>query len=88
MVLNRLNDVAHLDGLEELLGHHDVEVVEGHEEVVEVALTLLEGGGVAECTLVVRNGPLRGAHDSQVVVEVGVETAEEGVLTGETLGGN
>jgi hypothetical protein len=56
--------------------------------VVQVALALLEGSGVAEGALVVWHGPLGGAHDSQVVVEVGVNAAEEGVLASETLGGN
>jgi hypothetical protein len=83
VVLNRLNDIAELDRLEGLLGHDHVEVVEGHQEVVEVALALLKGSGVAEGALVVGNGPLGGAHHTQVVVHVGVDAAQEGVLAGE-----
>jgi hypothetical protein len=39
--------------------------------VVQVALALLKGGGVAEGALVVGNGPLWGAHNSEVVVDSG-----------------
>ena len=53
--------------------------------MVQVALALLQGCGVAEGALVVGNGPLWGAHHSQVVVAVGVNRTEQSVLGGETL---
>ena len=80
MVLNRLYDVAELQGLQGLLCEDSVEVVKRHEEVVKVSLSLLEGGGVSELSLIVRDGPLWGAHNTEVVVHVGVNTAEQGVL--------
>lgn len=73
VVLDGLDDVAELHGLEHLLGGDGVEVVDGDEEVAEVALSLLEGGGVSEGSLVVGDGPLGGAHHSEVVVAVGVQ---------------
>ena len=50
-----------------------MEVVDGDEEVAQVALSLLEGGGVSEGSLVVGDGPLGGAHHSEIVVAVGVQ---------------
>ncbi len=50
-----------------------MEIVDWHEEVVQVALSLLKGGGVSEGSLVVGDWPLGGAHHSQVVVAVGVQ---------------
>ncbi len=85
VVLDGLDDVAELHALEGLLGEDGVEIVHGDQEVVQVALTLLKGGGVAEGTLVVGNGPLGGAHHSQVVVAVGVDRTKESVLGGEAL---
>lgn len=83
MVLDGLNDVSELHALEGLLCEDGVEVVNGDQEVVEVALALLEGGGVAEGALVVGHGPLGGAHHSQVVVAVRVDGPEESVLGSE-----
>ena len=80
MVLDGFNDISEFEVLEHLLGHDHVEVVEGDHEVVKVACILLKGSGVAEGTLVVRDGPLGGAHNSQVVVHVRVEGTDEGVL--------
>lgn len=65
-----------------------MEIVDWHEEVVQVALSLLEGGGVSEGSLVVGDGPLGGAHHSQVVVAVGVQGAQHGVLSSEATAGN
>ena len=48
--------------------------------MIEVSLSLLEGCGVSESSLIVRDGPLGGAHHSQVVVSVGVDASEQGVL--------
>ena len=73
VVLDGFDDVAELHGLEHLLGGDGVEVVDGDEEVAEVALSLLEGGGVSEGSLVVGDGPLGGAHHSEIVVAVGVQ---------------
>ena len=73
MVLDGLYDVAELHALESLLGEDGVEVVDGDQEVVQVALALLQGGGMAEGALVVGDGPLGGAHHAQVVVAVGVD---------------
>ena len=49
--------------------------MDGDQEVVEVALALLKGGGMAEGALVVGNGPLGSAHNSKVVVAVRVDRA-------------
>ena len=65
-----------------------MEVVHWHEEVVKVSELLFEGSGVTESSLVVRHGPLGGAHHSQVVVQVGVDAPEQGVLGGEVLLGH
>ena len=73
MVLDGLDDVSEFHALEGLLGEDGVEVVDGDQEVIKVALALLERGGVAEGTLVVGDGPLGSAHHSQVVVAVGVD---------------
>ncbi len=85
VILDGLDDVPELHALQGLLGEDGVEVVHGDEEMVQVALALLKGGGVAEGALVVGYGPLGGAHHSQVVVAVGVDRTEESVLGGETL---
>lgn len=85
MVLNSFDDVAKLEGLESLLGNDGVLVVQRHVHVVQVAIDLLGRGWVSEGALVVGNGPLGGAHDSEVVVAVGVDRAQEGVLGGEAL---
>ena len=42
---------------------------------------------MSEGSLVVGDGPLRGAHHSQVVVQVRVDAAKEGVLRSEALAG-
>lgn len=73
VVLDGLDDVTELHALQGLLSDDGVEIVKGNQEVVQVAGILLKGDGVAECALVVGNGPLRGAHHSQVVVAVGVD---------------
>ena len=86
MIFDCLNDVALLGGLEQLFGKDHVEVVQGHEEVVQVALALLERGGVAEGALIVRHGPLRGAHNAQVVVVVRVQTRQSRVLRVASVG--
>lgn len=83
MVLDSLNNISEFHALECLLGEDGVEIVDGDQEMVQVALALLQGGGVAEGALVVGDGPLWGAHDSQVMVAVRVDGAEEGVLGGE-----
>jgi hypothetical protein len=48
--------------------------------VVQVALTLLQRGWVAEGALVVGDWPLGGAHNSQVVVAIRVDRTQECVL--------
>jgi hypothetical protein len=63
-----------------------VEIVNRYQEVVQVTSMLLKGSRVAECALIVRDGPLGGAHHTEVVIKVGVQGAEEGVLSGETAG--
>ena len=73
MVLDGLNDVAELQRLQDLLGHDRVEIVHGDQEVGKVALALLQGGRVAEGSLVVGDWPLGGAHYTQVVVHIGVQ---------------
>lgn len=88
MILNCLNDVAELHGLQALLCLDDMEIVEGYEEVAQVACVLLEGSRMSEGALVVGDWPLWGAHHSQVVVAVGVQTAQESVLGGEALLGD
>jgi len=65
-----------------------MEIVKGHQEVIEVTLTLLKRGRVTERTLIVGDGPLRSAHDTEVVISVGVDAAEECVLRAETLAGH
>lgn len=85
MVLDGLHDVAQLQGLQGLLRQDRVEVMQGHQEVVQVALTLLKGCWVPEDALVVGDGPLGGAHNSEVVVHVGVQGGEHGVLGTEVL---
>ena len=85
MVLNSFYDVTLVHGLKSFLSNDGVEIVERYQEVVQVTLTLLEGSGVSEGTLVIRHGPLRGGHNSQVVVKLGVHTAQEGVLACEIL---
>src|SRR5450830_1071292 len=85
MVLNSFNDVTLVHGLKGFLGDDGVEIVERYQEVVEVTLTLLEGSGVSESTLVIGHGPFGGAHNSQVMVKLRVHTAQEGVLACETL---
>ena len=80
VLLDSLNNVALALDLEELLGHHHVGVVDSHQEVTEIALVTVEAGGVAEGTLVVRNGPLRSRHHAQVVVAVGVQRRNHSVL--------
>ena len=88
MVLNCFNNVTEFHGLEDLLCEDSVEVVEGYEEMVQVALTFLEGSGVAEGALIVRNGPFGSTHNAQVVVQFWVDTSEEGVLGCEALACN
>ena len=80
MVLDGFNDISLAVCLEDFLGLHGVMVVEGHQEVTQVANALFEGDWVSECSLVVGDGPLGRAHDSQVVVQVGVDAPEESVL--------
>ena len=80
VLLNSLNNVALALELEHLLSHHDVSVVDGHEEVTEITLVLVETSGVAEGTLVVGDGPLGSRHDTQVVVAVGVHRRDQRVL--------
>ena len=50
--------------------------MEGHQEVTNISLSLLEGGGVSEHPLVVRHGPLRSGHYSQIVVSLRVDASE------------
>lgn len=80
VVLNGLDNVALALELKHLLGDHDVGVVHVEQEGTEVALVLLQTRRVAERTLVVRDGPLRGAHHTQVVVPVRVVGADKRVL--------
>ena len=80
VLLNGLNNVALTLKLEELLRDHDVGVVKVDHVVAEVALVFVEASGVTESTLVVGNGPLGGAHNTEVVVSVGVHGTNEGVL--------
>jgi hypothetical protein len=51
-----------------------------YQEVVQVATVLLERSGVTEGTLIVRDWPLRGAHNSEVVIKIRVQRAEKSVL--------
>jgi len=85
VILDGLDDVTELHALQGLLGEDGMEIVHGDEEMVQVALALLKGGGVAEGALVVGDGPLGGAHHSKVVVSVGVDRTKESILGGETL---
>lgn len=80
MVLDSLDNVALALDLQELLGHQHVGVVDFDEEATKVTLVLIETGWVTEGTLVVRNGPLGGAHHTQVVVSVRVVGTDEGSL--------
>ena len=72
MLLDGLNNVALALKLEELLGHHDVSVIDGDAEVAEITLVLIQVSWVTIGTLVVRNGPGGSCHHAQVVVSVGV----------------
>ena len=80
MLFNSLNNVALALKLKELLGDHDVGVVDVDHEVSEVTIVLVQSSRVAVGTLVVGNGPLGGGHDTQVVVSVWVQTGHHGVL--------
>ena len=62
-----------------------MEIMERDQEMVQVSLTLLKGGGVSESTLVIGNRPFGGAHNSKVMVKVWVDASKECVLTGEAL---
>ena len=68
MLLDGLDDVALALHLEELLGDHNVSVVDGAEEVAKVTLGLVQLGWVAEGTLVVGHGPGGRGHHAKVVV--------------------
>ena len=83
VVLNGLNNVTIAFNLEGLLGHEDVGVMDGDTEVGEVTIILLNVGGVSPGSLVVGNGPGRSAHDTKVMVSVGVQGGEESVLGSE-----
>ena len=85
VLLDSLDDVALALELKELLGDHDVRVIDIHEEVAKVAFIPLQVGRVAERALIVRNGPLGSGHHTQVVVPVGVNAGDESVLGESTL---
>ena len=83
VLLNSFHDVALAFQLEEFLSHHRVAVVQGHANVIDIAVLLFEVSRVSECALVVRHGPGRRSHHTEVVVAVSVHASHEGVLGGE-----
>ena len=86
VVLNGLDDVPELKGLQGLLGHNSVEIVHWDQEMVQVACVLLQGSWVTEGALVVGDGPLWGAHNTEVVVEIRVQGAKKSILSSKTTG--
>ena len=62
-----------------------MEIMERDQEMVQVSLTLLEGSGVSEGTLIIGNRPFGGAHNSKIMVKVWVDASKESVLTCEAL---
>jgi len=52
-----------------------MEIMERDQEMVQVSLTLLEGSGVSEGTLIIGNRPFGGAHNSKIVVKVWIDAA-------------
>ena len=86
VLLHSFNNVAVALSLEDVLSEDDIDVTNGSAVVVEVSLDCFLADGVSEGALVVGNGPFGGGHDAEVVVAVGVEAADEGVLGGEGPG--
>ena len=80
VLLNSLNNVSLAFKLKELLGDHDVGVMDGHYIVAKISFRSVKVGWVTEGTLIVGNGPLRGRHNTEVAVSVGVDAADESVL--------
>ena len=85
VLFNSLNNVALALKLKELLGDHDVGVVDFDHEISEVTIVLVQSSRVAVGSLVVGNGPLGSGHDTQVVVSVWVQTRHHSVLRECTL---
>ena len=80
VLLDGLNHIALAIKLEQLLGQHDVSVVDSNHEVAEIAVVRVQVGWVTEGTLVVGDGPRGSCHHAQVVVPVGVNTCSQRVL--------
>ena len=83
MVFNCFNDVSLAVKLKQLFSDESVTVVEWYVEVGKIAIWFIEVGWVTEGTLVVGNGPGRSGHNSEVVVPVGVDGADQSILSAE-----
>ena len=83
MVLDCFNDETLSVQFEQLLGNKSVTVVKGYIEMGKIAIWSVEVCWVAEGTLVVGNGPSRSRHNAQIVVSVGVDRADQSVLSAE-----
>ena len=80
VLLDGLDDISVSLQLEHLLSDERIAGVKWLGDVVEIAVGAVQVGGVAEGTLVVGNGPGGSRHDAEVVVAVGVDRSEQGVL--------
>ena len=81
VVLNSFNNVSESLLLESLLGEHGVEVIALHGDVGKVSLIDISGvHWVSHKSLIVRNWPGWGRHNSKIVVSIWVDGSEQSIL--------
>ena len=81
MVLNSLDNVAESIPSQLLLSKDGIDIRAFQGNVLEVSLVNVASvDWVPELSLVVGNGPGRSGHNSKLVVSLGVDRAQKGVL--------
>ena len=84
MLFDGLNNVTISFKLKGFFGNHSMSSLERDSDVVKISSLHVKVSFSSECSLVVRDGPGRSSHNSEVVVSLCVKSTHESVLRRES----